>query len=132
MIDVKELRVGNLISDDKQNVFTVKTIQSDTVNYESIHGETLYSPIALKYCEPIPLTEEWLLKFGFEKPQFNNYLQKDFNLFTVYWYPKGEGFYFHDARDLNCTIDPLLKYVHQVQNLYFALTGKEIIIKELV
>jgi hypothetical protein len=61
-----------------------------------------------KDYEPIPLTEEWLLKFGFIwhgdikilKGYLNNYVD-------------GNG-------------ETHLKYVHQLQNLYFALTNEEL------
>jgi hypothetical protein len=76
---------------------------------------------------PIPLTKEWLLKFGFEK-QIDDY---------YYFY----GYYASFDADLpmwfgqeGCcqkeTIKENIKYVHQLQNLYFALTGDELIIKE--
>jgi hypothetical protein len=78
--------------------------------------------------EPIPLTEEWLLKFGFEKKN------KSFHK-----YSKGfchEGFYcggkWHtivEGRKNNYFYKGAwMIYVHQLQNLYFALTGQELII----
>ena len=57
----------------------------------------------LKDFRPIPLTEEWLLKFGFERT-YNS----QFRYF---------GHYIK------------IKYVHELQNLYFALTGQELTIK---
>jgi hypothetical protein len=73
---------------------------------------------------PIPLTEEWLLKFGFV--QGRNYpgwvLLKDLE--------KGD---YIDDNVLFEFFEPgydHIKYVHQLQNLYFALTGEELTIKE--
>ena len=54
----------------------------------------------------IPLTEEWLLRFGFES--------KNPVLFTN---SDGDSFYLDDTK---------IKHVHQLQNLYFALTGEEL------
>lgn len=65
----------------------------------------------------IPLTEEWLVRFGFSEGDFGGkcfmyrsmtiYQQHDeFRLFAMH-YTKGT-----------------LKYVHQLQNLYFAITGE--------
>ena len=78
------------------------------------------------WCKPIPLTEEWLLKFGFEKEKEN-----------YSWYFKGKVIInvFNDvAYKLNtggCTRYEPFKHVHQLQNLYFALTGEELTIKKL-
>ncbi len=78
--------------------------------------------------EPIPLTEEWLMKFGFEE-----------NSDTAQgWVTLGgeDKYLVISLPDVvfGC-IDgefsiPEIKYVHQLQNLYFALTGGELIIKE--
>lgn len=72
--------------------------------------------ISPEEANPIPLTEEWLLKFGFGKE--NGY---------PYKFPNGvlkirNGVYFFKHNDIE--ID--LHFVHQLQNLYFALTGKEL------
>lgn len=69
---------------------------------------------------PIPLTEEWLLKFGFNQfPTGNFWDREDF------W-----ACYFN--RDKTALLFDYLewsvKYVHQLQNLYFALTGMELTI----
>lgn len=87
------------------------------------------------WCKPIPLTEEWLLKFGFKKKRLDD----------AYWYTKSSGkhkpqlitndigedayakclkFVFLDGYD-----NIRVKYVHQLQNLYYALTGQELTIK---
>jgi hypothetical protein len=74
-------------------------------------------------CQPIPLTEEWLLKFGFEKNVFNRWVHWNFDLLL---HEDGEWF---ESDELPMFI--FLKHVHQLQNLYFALTGEELTLKEL-
>jgi hypothetical protein len=68
--------------------------------------------------KPIPLTEEWLLKFGFQRFPWG--LVKD-------------GLLFKD--DLKCSylilqvgngFERKIHYVHEFQNLYFALTQREL------
>lgn len=66
----------------------------------------------------IPLTEEWLRKFGFEKLQ-ETYFNGDFELDIT-----DAGFLFSETY-----IKVSCKYVHQLQNIYFALTGKELEVK---
>lgn len=74
----------------------------------------------------IPLTEEWLVKFGFEKREDDFYkypLCIDFiysNLSVLIYDGRN---YFVDSHDK-------IKYVHQLQNLYFALTGEELSIND--
>jgi hypothetical protein len=77
--------------------------------------------------DPIPLTEEWLLKFGFGRhhTDYANdiiYIKNVPDNTEFEWgvYPNelGSGIQIQNRN--------LLKYVHQLQNLYFALTGEEI------
>ena len=74
---------------------------------------------------PIPLTEQWLIDFGCIKdgntwdiPDDNKYLTLEMDEVTNAWE------YIKDEHYLNTTY-----YVHQLQNLHFALTGKELIKK---
>jgi hypothetical protein len=81
--------------------------------------DTLLFLQLLKYTtifEPIPLTKEWLLKFGIEKMHDGNYwnkklcIRKDINEFYAL-YEQGRIY---------------IQHVHQLQNLHFALTGEEL------
>ena len=78
--------------------------------------------INLEDVKPIPLTEEWLLKFGFEYSDLNG----DSGLWKIppfQIYGKYNQFIYDYKLDVN--------YVHQLQNLYFALTGEELTIKTI-
>ena len=76
--------------------------------------------------EPIPLTEEWLLKFGFKEFHkrdwsFGGSCSNDLvHLIYITTYLKNPIVRV-DGKDL-----PHIKYVHQLQNRYFALTGEEL------
>jgi hypothetical protein len=77
--------------------------------------------------KPIPLTEEWLLKFGFEKMS-SNYERG----WLLLWGNLKTGtidFVINEPHSSKRHITAL-KYVHQLQNLYFALTGEELKIKQ--
>lgn len=79
---------------------------------------------------PIRITEEWLLKFGFERPK---------NSSMFYWVklrasllninPENGLVWLNDATGETFKNPSLIQYVHQLQNLYFALTGEELILK---
>lgn len=72
-------------------------------------------------CEGIPLTEDWLKKFGFEiqykTPYYDMVARKE--MLNLCWEKK--GFYW-----IRPDIHFEIKTVHQLQNLYFALTGEEL------
>ena len=96
-----ELRIGNIV---KQGI--IESIGSSLIEV----SDTIYES---EVIEPIQLTEEWLLKFGFRKVYKTCYQYKDFILDDRFI-----------MMDIDITIQ--LKYVHQLQNLYFALNDKEL------
>ena len=122
MIKTNELRIGNIVFlNDKQKV------------WEIMDGFDIDEMTENSTVDPIPLTEEWLLKFGFEKNEYT----KDFRL-GKYWvenryfdsYEKSMflfGCYQFNKIYITSNVD-VLKYVHELQNLYFALTGQELTI----
>jgi len=127
-MEAKELRMGNWINFIPHNSnFIVSQINAINSWEENING------LCLEDIEPIPLTEEWLLKFGFERvtPTENGYDNdcayelKNFGRIAL---KNGvlipDQYYFLAGLDFN------LKHVHELQNLYFALTKKELTIKK--
>ncbi len=66
---------------------------------------------------PTPLTKEWLVKFGFGETDKCYYKDKLY-LKKIDFQPIGE-----EETDI---IFYKLKYLHQLQNLYFALTNEEL------
>jgi len=80
--------------------------------------------------EPIQLSEEWLIKFGFEKFEF----EYDEGNEISYVLEKKNGHQFVLSEDLQpmdgeiAMLDYKLEYVHQLQNLFYCLTGVELAI----
>ena len=106
-----ELRIGNWILNKEGNP------NPDRVTTISVFGG-LHKCSAWK---PIPLTEQWLLDFGF-KTVIHKYYKKPIVLFgDSEQYPNGATFV--NGNDISVNF-PL--HVHTLQNLYFALTGKEL------
>jgi hypothetical protein len=118
-----ELRIGNWVkSNVSGNVLRFTTYQFNDLN------EILSCSPPKPKLEPILLTEEWLVKFGFEK------LWYDDNGMKLPYYRLNQNDYLFDLDYEFCaTRDDAgyiyLKSVHQLQNLYFALTGEELEIK---
>jgi hypothetical protein len=113
-----EFRIGNIVY-VKGKVDELSGI-ADNDYYSTGYGHGVWDDD----IEPIPLTEEWLLKFGF------NYIDDD----GAYLALKYRGFYIHSDDSDEFSIATIkvqdfrivIKHVHQLQNLYFALTGKEL------
>lgn len=104
----KELRIGSYYNYD-----------SDLIKLD---GSTLASYLQNDmdfYLEPIPLTEEWLFKFGFiSNPYQDRYEKKGYNFLIDVIYIKGTLYLYYKGVELKC--------VHQLQNLYFSLTNEEL------
>ena len=105
-MDIKNLRVGNWVEIIQPNKEVYTTIQPSCFSVE-----------IKKFYNPIPLTEEWLLKFGFKNIKF----KYEINNFII-WLDPRSTYYYLNYEGGNIEI----KYVHELQNLYFALTGKEL------
>jgi hypothetical protein len=83
------------------------------------------------WIKPIPLTEQWLIEFGFEWYPPLRYWRICIND-VIYSVQEHEGFYWlqyvnlgYDESMISCPVK--IEYVHQLQNLYHALTGEELI-----
>lgn len=128
MIKSNELRIGNLVLIDNKET-EIYCISGMGVNDFLIN----FNQVSYDFdeIEPIPLTEEWLLILGFKKTvdetidyrirQFElnrieliHGLTLDKELFIVMM---GQEALSH------------IKYIHQLQNIYFSLTGEDIEIK---
>ena len=111
-----ELRIGNLVYRNTFKgdvVFKVEEIRKNCVVCKNDNAP-------LKTLNPIPLTEDILLKCGFEK-------------FAQVWYRhKTSGFEFALSGLIatnsyfGCFPVDCCNYLHQLQNLYFALTNEEL------
>lgn len=76
--------------------------------------------------EGVPLTEEWLVRFGFSVNGVKEWYLKSYEFA---WLP-GSGDWYYMCEGAFASSG--MKYVHQLQNLYFDLSGEELTIKESV
>jgi hypothetical protein len=122
-----ELRIGNYVNYESE----IKQISGITSNNDVFYvGDS--APEDLGEFESIPLTEEWLIKFGFESVGLGG------NRFVLYNAIDGtsnfvietDGIILYPQIDYDIVCWSEFKYVHQLQNLYFALTGEELILNE--
>jgi hypothetical protein len=110
-----ELRIGNYVL---RNGFLQE--HKETFNEIVVsHNDITACVVSSESFKPIPLTEEWLLKFGFEKNKEHGYFE--FDRLIVAIHDGVNQFYL-------CDIDIFVKIetVHHLQNLYFAIRNKEL------
>ncbi len=109
-----ELRIGNWV-------------ESPVVRWAQINVKGIQAVANGKHkYKPIPLTEEWLVKFGFREE-------------LLYWVIDMMGTELSIIKESGSALvglehecggtDLKIQHVHQLQNLYFALTGEELTIK---
>ena len=117
-MDAKELRIGNLV----ESYHGGKPVMVKELKYHYKHLTIFTEPDSIGSVNgmvlPIPLTEEWLLKFGFEKGKQNI----DRNVFYLERIQYGNGLVMFKDN----LLDTRIEHVHTLQNLYFALTGEEL------
>lgn len=124
---VEELRIGNYYR-YYEGQFHGYIIGLKLSNL-SVDGSTVtitaegggYTKTEAKDVSGLPLTEEWLLKFGFIKaPIYPNTWNKDG--VSLWFYPERPSVMLHQCKPNNFNY----RYVHELQNLFFALTGQEL------
>lgn len=135
-----ELRIGNYaIFGNNANSTTEEIVAINNTDWfgegkkywletKNLEGELLND------FQPIPLTEEWLLKFGFNndyKPDYigidvrSGGITTDFVLTKPLSKGEWQKYYTFDLAQNRFVA---FSYVHELQNLYFAITGQELTI----
>jgi hypothetical protein len=124
----EELRIGNIINglcgyedgESKYEQCKVLALDSIEISEHEIWVESDGFNETYFDFNGIPLTQEWLNKFDFNTTK-GTWRFRDNEYYSI---ESNGSLYFDDqytATDI--------KYVHQLQNLYFALTGAELTIK---
>lgn len=124
-LNSNDVRRGNIVQDEHGSYCFIYRIWKDGVEVSSdMDG---HDDIDLDNGDfyGIPITEELLLKFGFEKKD-KGYFKDDFFCYLVYGGGSGWKTWVNMVKD-DFTL-ALVGQVHQLQNLYFALAGEELTI----
>jgi len=128
---LKELRIGNyiklMLNDEEFAIVQVTLNDFDAID----NKKGVY--------KPLPLTEDWLLKHGFSVKNFDYSIPiSECKVMWLTLIPQNEECTEYsvcvtqtdeDQEDQNAFLSDI-SYVHQLQNLYFVLTGKELEHKE--
>jgi hypothetical protein len=136
VVEIKSLRIGNLLT-YKEDLVHVTSLSLDIDDeYEDTIGFCKYGQVSNEHAEwnralypnlcPIPLTPEWLERFEFREST-NIFAPGVFEL-AVHGHEIHYDASVYTYTYFDCQLRDVL-YVHQLQNLYFTLTGYELEIK---
>lgn len=137
----EELRIGNLIMKD-DTVFAITGITPKYVSYE--HSGELTFNFRLEDVQPILITAEWLGRFGFQENRLFSSMRRPLHqpqnglnktwLIVSYDYLLGwlEVFERDGHPESVQTFKFRIQFVHELQNLMFALTSSELLLNESI
>jgi len=134
-----ELRIGNLFDHMDDGILLIEEIKKDSDGFKGYYAVFRNGSIKchVSYLQPIPLTEVFLLENGFKEKRYEYTIPiSDCGLVTLTLIP-------HDEFPADCSVcvsqkdghneDEIenvflseIKYVHQLQNLFYALTNNEL------
>jgi len=128
-MNIKQLRQGSLIKisprENEEGLLAIQEIQKDNIIGEMLVPRQGYH-FRIKFYEiiPIPLTEKWLEMAGFVKDEQDGHLWKDSNnKLDFYFSNEGEKQFIDDGVLIGKVP---VEFVHDLQNGYLFLTGKEL------
>ena len=128
----QELRLGNLIEYKIKDELDERKEWWAANKLDILDLTWLYSNPEDTNFRPIKLTEEWLLKFGFKKDKngifyidlFTHYLELMYSMECYYpVYIQKSAMSSENEQRIGLIN---LEFVHELQNLYFVLTGEEL------
>lgn len=107
-MNANELRLNNLFRQKGSNFV-------ETATFETFD---LLSRCAI-VIDGVPINEDWLITFGFEKKNNGEFINNGYSItFSKLGYPH---FWISEFNDI------IISYIHQLQNIYFDLTGNELL-----
>jgi len=123
---INELRIGNTVSVDGLFI-TVESINSEGINI-FVDDDVLIEYASFGdddyHVKPIELTEEWLVKFGFELNVDGYWIDRNNIVFDMGCLCIGN--YFESEKDNYQLVGAEITHVHSFQNGYMFLTGEEL------
>ena len=126
MIQANEIRIGNWVNIQSHNqyarIIEIKSGRPDNRDFVRISSPNLDTQFAVEIGQivPIPLTEERLLKAGFEKDIESLFYRNNFIIAKT----RSRWAFYHNGLMGGELVR--IDFLHELQNLFFALTGEEI------
>lgn len=126
MIKINELRIGNYVAYADCGAFVPEIIGKPHKIAAEDFGLKYREDGVIKYYDPIPLTEDILLKSGFVERYRSDYtLKLEHDKFPAFEHTsavKLENWNISYKGDILFTICSL----HQLQNIFYCMTGQEL------
>lgn len=118
-MEATELRIGNHVTSAHngygEEYIVVESITSDEINVN-------FRPYWIEDLNPIPLTDEWLIKLWFHK---RNEKTRFVNFGFEKWTIEVDSDEYHVFHKYDKYLNTVF-FVHQLQNLYHAITYQEL------
>lgn len=121
MIESKDLRIGNNLLWGSTIVQISSIHEDNTIRFWDANKINTVGCFKINAFNPIHLTDEILLKCGFEMNRLSFSIKFQLNNFIIF---KIDDYFY--AKPIGVKIS--LNSLHQLQNLYFALTGEELLL----
>jgi len=127
---LNELRIGNLINYNGIDC-TVEIVNRELEEVYILGGDFYYST-SIENINGIQLTKEWLFNFGFKQDKIDKSFE--LNSFSIFLDKRIKDNIYLKSIDgfgnftWNVASGLKVQYIHQLQNLYFALTNEELIL----
>ena len=126
-----ELKIGNLVYFKHCDYDSTIPRKVELVQNPNLLGleKIAVNQIEFNHVEPIPLTEEWLLNFGFTLCENAAWYEKKIPTLGIVVSCNLHGRFCIEHTDEIVTIRDCCYKVHELQNLYFALVREELTFK---
>lgn len=109
-MEAQELRIGNWVIVNEE-------CQIEAIIHDAVNVSTRFETYVLDTVKPIPLTEEWLERFGFEKDE-DGVWEHNQSMWSCEIGYGGSMTFKKLGLDILC---PDILYVHQLQNVFWSL-----------
>lgn len=131
MIESDKIMIGNFVLNGDNSVVDVESIVEDGINYELDYSELWTNPeYHFENLQPIPIDDDWLMNdfrcIRIDECTYGMVLDPHTTLLITY----AEGKYYFNLRRYNGSLIKEIKlpydpqYIHELQLLHLALTGK--------
>lgn len=121
-----DLRIGNFVITPR-GVEKIVEIHRNHLMFEPLR-ESPYVTYSIDLVKPIPLTEEWLVKFGIKDLWIKGSWKIVEDKMNGEHY--GWGMLVRNSSRTKEIEFAYFKYVHELQNLFYAVVGEELTIKK--
>lgn len=126
----QELRIGNFVKSTNY-YYEITEIGKKYCRMNDLGSADYdynYPPFPLDKIMPIPITDEFFIELGIRKGNTLCFYSCD-KLFSFEY--KYNNYVGNDVLHLDEKPLPNIKYIHQLQNLFFGITGEELMIKNI-